>query len=103
MVGAGRPKAGGDVRLPPGQPDTDRTLSLHIDEERGVATALRYRLFALLHGFAGFLAILAANRERQGPQPALGDLLAALETVADVPSSRRRSASSILCSISAFI
>jgi hypothetical protein len=43
--------------------------------------ALRQLAFALRRDFPGFLAILAANRKRQRPQPALRNLVAALETV----------------------
>ena len=38
---------------------------------------------ALLGDLARLFAILAADRERQGPQAALGDLFAALEAVAE--------------------
>ena len=38
---------------------------------------------ALLRDFARLFAVLAADRERQRAQPALGDFLAALEAVAE--------------------
>ena len=58
-------------------------LALHVDEERGVAAALRHQAFALLRSLARFLAVLAADRERQRAEPALGDFVAALEAVAE--------------------
>src|SRR5688572_17488279 len=57
-----------------------RSLALHVEEERGGATALHHPL-ALLGDLAGLLAVLAADGERQGAQPALRDLFTALEAV----------------------
>ena len=59
------------------------TSALDVKEERRRAPALRHHALALLRGLAGFLTILAADRERQSAQPALGDLLAALEAIAE--------------------
>src|SRR5688572_5971246 len=58
-------------------------LTLHVEEEGGRAAALRHRALALLCHLARFLAVLAAHRERQRAQPTLGNLLAALEAVAE--------------------
>src|SRR4051794_20349471 len=69
---------------PDSAPEPGR-LSLHVDEERGVAAALGHQPFTLLRGLARFLAILAADRERQGAEPTFGNLLAALEAVAEGP------------------
>src|SRR5207248_6867505 len=50
--------------------------------EGGGAAALGHQALTLLFHLARLLAVLAANRERQGAQPALADFLAALEAVA---------------------
>src|SRR5207249_6835245 len=55
---------------------------LHIHEERRGAAARGVLPLALLRVLPGFFAILAANRERQRPQPLLADFLAAVEAVA---------------------
>src|SRR5688572_19070785 len=56
-------------------------LSLHVDEQRRCAAALSDGALPLLRSFASFFAILAADRERQRAEPALGDLFPALEAV----------------------
>src|SRR5688572_2200423 len=58
--------------------------ALHVLEERGGPTALHHAL-ALLRDLPGFLAILAANRERQRSEPTLGDFLTTLEAIAECP------------------
>ena len=55
--------------------------ALHVDEERSRAAALRHQAVALLLHLARLFTVLAADRERQRAQPALADLLTALETI----------------------
>src|SRR5688500_14383316 len=57
-------------------------LIRHVEEERARSALLRQRALTLFGGLARLFAVLAADRERQGPQPCLRNLLAALETVA---------------------
>src|SRR5262245_27650755 len=59
-------------------------LALELVEPAG-HPAPRRNALALLGVLARLLAVLAADRERQGPQALLGDLLAALEAVAVGP------------------
>src|SRR6187401_1781373 len=54
---------------------------VHIEKEP--ARPARRLSFAQLGHFAGLLAILATDRKRQGPKTALGNLVAALETIAE--------------------
>ena len=57
---------------------------LHVEEQRRCAAPRRQLALALLGVLARFLAVLAADRERQRAQALLGDFLAALEAVAVV-------------------
>src|SRR6185312_4132405 len=56
--------------------------ALHVDEERGRTPALLHLPLALLGHFAGFLTVLAPDREGKRTQSALADLFAALEAIA---------------------
>src|SRR3954469_15349785 len=58
-----------------------RFSALHVDEQRGRASALRHQAVALLLDLARLFAVLAADRERQRPQALLADLFPALEAV----------------------
>src|SRR5687768_8680061 len=65
-----------------GLPSSRNGSVRHIEEECSPATLLRLHAFPLFRRFPRLFAILAANRERQGPQTRFGDFLAALEAVA---------------------
>src|ERR1051326_7094868 len=54
---------------------------VQVDQEAGGPT-LRLLTFATFRNFAGFLAVLAADGKRQRAEPALGNLVAALEAIA---------------------
>src|SRR5688572_7028848 len=64
-------------------PPAGVSSALHVEEERRRPPALRHHALALLRGLTGLLAVLAADGERERPKPALGDLLTALEAVAE--------------------
>src|SRR5439155_22655709 len=64
-----------------GAPRLGRRI-LHVEEERRGAAPGRHLPLALLGDFARLFAVLAANGEGQRPQALLGDLFAALETIA---------------------
>src|SRR5712691_238360 len=73
---------GGDVGSATGGAPQQDAGCLHVEEERGGAAPLRVLTLALLGDLLGLFAVLAAHRERQGPQTLLRDLFAALEAVA---------------------
>src|SRR2546426_9682903 len=58
--------------------------SLHVEEERRGAAALRHLALALFGDLPGLLTVLAAHGEGERAQPLLGDLFAAVEAVAVV-------------------
>src|ERR1700694_3675029 len=67
---------------PPAEPPNAGRQILHVEEERAGAASGRQLALAPLGNLARLFAILAADGERQSPQPLLGDFRAALETVA---------------------
>src|SRR6188474_1985430 len=60
-------------------------LSLHVDEERRIPATLGHQPLTLLLGLALLLAILAADRERQGAKTPFRDFFAALEAIPERP------------------
>ena len=65
-IGGDPPTAAAGRRIRSARPEPyPWALSLGIEEERGRTAALRLHAFALLRDLPRFLAILAANRERQ--------------------------------------
>src|SRR5215468_4545984 len=67
---------------PPAEPPRLGRRVLHVEEETARAAPRRHLALTLLGDLAGFLAVLAAHRERQRAQTLLGNLLAAFVAVA---------------------
>jgi hypothetical protein len=68
---------------PPSADLNANRLALHVEEQGRRSAALGLESLPLLRNFARFLAVLAAHGKWQRAQAALGNLLAALEAVAE--------------------